>query len=93
VEPVEVPATEALAFVGEIHRALDGLGLTAARPQHGDGDATWVLLTDAIRRGVETRIGLEDTLYEPNGELTAGNEALVRAARQLGARTGKKGTS
>ncbi len=33
----------------------------------------------------DTRIGLEDTIYEPNGELTTGNEALVRAARQLGA--------
>jgi uncharacterized protein (DUF849 family) len=44
-----------------------------------------VLLSDAIRRGIATRIGLEDTLYEPDGERTAGNEALVRAARKLGA--------
>jgi len=46
-----------------------------------------VLLTDAIRRGLDTRIGLEDTLYEPNGTRTTGNEALVRAARTLGAGT------
>jgi uncharacterized protein (DUF849 family) len=87
VEPVEIPAADAVAFVEEIHRALDRLGLTAPRLQHGDGEATWVLLTDAIRRGIDTRIGLEDTLYEPNGERTAGNEALVRAAHQLGAGT------
>jgi hypothetical protein len=43
----------------------DRLGLEASRLQHGDGDATWVLLSDAIRRGIATRIGLEDTLYEP----------------------------
>jgi uncharacterized protein (DUF849 family) len=43
-----------------------------------------VLLADAVRRGISTRIGLEDTLYEPNGERTAGNEALVRAAREQG---------
>jgi uncharacterized protein (DUF849 family) len=85
VEPVEVPAREAVSFVEEIHKALDRHGLTAPRLQHGDGDATWVLLTDAVRRGIDTRIGLEDTLYEPNGERTAGNEALVRAARELGA--------
>ncbi len=42
-----------------------------------------MILRDAIRRGLDTRIGLEDTLYEPNGERTAGNEALVRAAWQL----------
>ena len=46
-----------------------------------------MLLTDAIHRGLDTRIGLEDTLYEPNGERTASNEALVRAARELGTGT------
>jgi uncharacterized protein (DUF849 family) len=85
VEPVDASAATAVELVDDIHRALDRLGLTAPRLQHGDGAATWVLLNDAIRRGLDTRIGLEDTLYEPNGERTAGNEALVRAARVLGA--------
>jgi uncharacterized protein (DUF849 family) len=85
VEPVELPAAGVVAFVEDIHRALDGLGLVAPRLQHGDGEATWVLLSDAVRRGIATRIGLEDTQYEPDGARTAGNEALVRAARALGA--------
>lgn len=85
VEPVELPAAGAVAFVEDIHRALDRLGLEAPRLQHGDGEATWVLLSDAVRRGIATRIGLEDTQYGPDGARTAGNEALVRAARQLGA--------
>jgi uncharacterized protein (DUF849 family) len=85
VEPVDAGAAGAVGLVEEIHAALDGLGLTAPRLQHGDGAATWVLLTDAIRRGCDTRIGLEDTLYEPDGERTTGNDALVRAARRLGA--------
>jgi len=87
VEPVAVSAADAVGVVEDIHKALDRLGLTAPRLQHGDGEATWVLLTDAIRRGLDTRIGLEDTLYEPNGERTTGNAALVSAARQLGAGT------
>jgi uncharacterized protein (DUF849 family) len=87
VEPVEVSAADAVELVEDIHGALDRLGLTAPRLQHGDGEATWVLLTDAIRRGLDTRIGLEDTLHHPYGERTAGNEALVRAARELGAGT------
>ncbi len=87
VEPVDVSATDAVGVVEDIHRALDRLGLTAPRLQHGVGETTWVLLTDAIRRGLDTRIGLEDTLYEPNGTRTTGNEALVRAARTLGAGT------
>ncbi len=85
VEPVAVSAADAIGLIDDIHRALDRLGLTAPRLQHGDGEATWVLLTDAIHRGLDTRIGLEDTLYEPDGARTTGNAALVRAARALGA--------
>ncbi|GHO50531.1 3-keto-5-aminohexanoate cleavage protein [Ktedonospora formicarum] len=87
VEPVAVSVADALGLVEDIHRALDRLGLTAPRLQHGDGEATWVLLTDAIHRGLDTRIGLEDTLYEPSGERTTGNASLVRAAVGLGAST------
>jgi uncharacterized protein (DUF849 family) len=85
VEPVDVGAGDAVAVVDAIHAALDRLRLAAPRLQHGDGEATWVLLRDAIRRGIDTRIGLEDTLAGPDGARTAGNEALVRAARELGA--------
>jgi len=85
IEPVDVSAGDALAVVDGIHAALDRLGLTAARLQHGDGEATWVLLRDAIRRGIDTRIGLEDTVAGPDGARTDGNAALVRAARELGA--------
>jgi uncharacterized protein (DUF849 family) len=85
VEPVEVSAEDAVGVVDEIHAALDRLGLSAPRLQHGDGEATWVLLRDAIRRGIDTRIGLEDTVAGPDGARTSGNEALVLAARELGA--------
>lgn len=85
VEPVDVTAGDAVAVVDDIHAALDRLGLAAPRLQHGDGAATWVLLRDAIRRGIDTRIGLEDTVAGPDGARTDGNEALVRAARELGA--------
>jgi uncharacterized protein (DUF849 family) len=82
VEPVGVGAEEAVAVVEEIHAVLDRFGVAAPRLQHGDGDATWVLLRDAIARGYDTRIGLEDTQYEPDGARTTGNAALVGAAAQ-----------
>jgi beta-keto acid cleavage enzyme len=85
IEPVEVSTADAIGLVEDINRALDSLDLAIPRLQHGDREATWVLLTDAIRRGLDTRIGLEDTLYEPNGERTSSNEALVRSACELDA--------
>ena len=85
VEPVDASAGDAVAVVDEIHAALERLGVTAPRLQHGDGAATWVLLRDAIRRGIDTRIGLEDTVDGPDGARAEGNAALVRAARDLGA--------
>lgn len=69
VEPVAAGAA-ALAVVDAIHAALDRLGLTAPRLQHGDGDATWTLLTDAVANGFDTRIGLEDTVNAPDGAQT-----------------------
>jgi uncharacterized protein (DUF849 family) len=83
VEPVDA-GPEAIELVEAIHAALDAGGLDAPRLQHGDGEATWVLLSDAIRRGLDTRIGLEDTLLDPSGKPAAGNEALVRAAELCG---------
>ncbi len=85
IEPVDVRAEDALGVVATIHQALDRLGLTAPRLQHGDGATTWILLTDAVRRGIDTRIGLEDTVMGPDGTQSTGNEALVRAASALGA--------
>jgi hypothetical protein len=81
VEPVDVLAADALALVSAVHRELDRRGIDAPRLQHGDGESTWILLDDAVARGIATRNGLEDTLHEPDGRLTAGNAALVRAAR------------
>lgn len=83
VEPVDLAAGHAVRFVDEIHHALDRHGITAPRLQHGDGEATWILVEDAVRRGIATRIGLEDTTYAPDGSLTTGNPALVRTARTM----------
>lgn len=80
VEPEDPGAERAVAVVDEIHAALDRLGLGAPRLQHSDGEATWTLIDDAIRRGVDTRVGLEDTLHGRDGEPTVGNASLVRDA-------------
>ncbi|WP_433391646.1 3-keto-5-aminohexanoate cleavage protein [Micromonospora sp. KLBMP9576] len=53
---------------------------------HAEGPATWSLLTEAVRRGLDGRIGLEDTLRLPDGSTAPGNAALVTAAVAAGAR-------
>jgi uncharacterized protein (DUF849 family) len=85
IEPVEVSRADAVPLVDAIHGALDRAGVQAPRLQHGDGEATWILIEDAIRRGIGTRVGFEDTFLLPDGQRAASNAELVEAARDLGA--------
>jgi len=50
---------------------------------HGTDEAVWPLLERVMRGGHVSRIGLEDTLLLPSGELATDNAALVRAAKAL----------
>ena len=85
VEPVDADPDGAASLVAAIHAALDRHAIHAPRLQHGDGAATWVLIADAVRRGLDTRIGLEDALVLPGGSRADGNAALIAAARAMGA--------
>jgi uncharacterized protein (DUF849 family) len=85
VEPVDADPDAAAGLAAAIHAALDRHGITAPRLQHGDGAATWVLIADAVRRGLDTRVGLEDTVSLPGGSRAEGNAALIAAARAMGA--------
>jgi uncharacterized protein (DUF849 family) len=88
VEPLGSSPRDALAEVHRIHRVLDAAGVEEPRLQHGDGEATWPLISDAIARGLDTRVGFEDTLLLPDGTPAASNAELVRAAWELGAGRG-----
>ncbi|MGI8482894.1 MAG: 3-keto-5-aminohexanoate cleavage protein [Thermomicrobiales bacterium] len=89
VEPGEAQVGEdvdaAIKLVDEINIALDRHSIMAPRLQHADGHVTWAVLTDAIRRGLDTRVGLEDTLFEPDGKRTEGNTSLIRRAVDIAA--------
>ncbi len=85
IEPVEVSRDDALPLVGAIHDVLDKSDIRVPRLQHGDGEATWVLIEDAIAREIGTRVGLEDTFLLPDGTTAASNAELVRPAYELSA--------
>jgi uncharacterized protein (DUF849 family) len=53
---------------------------------HGEDAAAWEVLREAVRRRLDTRIGLEDTLELPDGSRAVDNPVLVAAAVGLGAR-------
>jgi uncharacterized protein (DUF849 family) len=83
LEPQEETVPEALATSASIEQVLSGAGITLPRLLHGTGVTTWPLLAEAARRGYDTRIGLEDTLLLPEGELAPDNAALVAVARRM----------
>jgi uncharacterized protein (DUF849 family) len=85
VELIGVPPSDVAVAADEIHAVLSRAGVLAPRLQHGEGANTWTALEDAVRRGYDTRIGLEDVLVLPDGAHASGNVALVTAARELGA--------
>jgi len=50
---------------------------------HGEGSSCWPALKEAARLGLDTRIGLEDTLELPDGSRAPDNATLVTVAREL----------
>ncbi|GAB4588282.1 3-keto-5-aminohexanoate cleavage protein [Nocardia sp. IFM 10818] len=79
VEVQDVPGELAVAEAGRI---LGALRLAEGVPVlvHGEERSMWPVLAEAVRRGIDTRVGLEDTLVLPDGRPAEGNVALVRAA-------------
>jgi uncharacterized protein (DUF849 family) len=74
---------------GDIATADDLLGQVLAAGSsapvllHGMDESCWPLLEHAGVCGVQTRIGMEDTLRLPDGTTAVDNAALVSAAMQL----------
>jgi uncharacterized protein (DUF849 family) len=50
---------------------------------HGMDESCWPLLEHAGVRGVQTRVGLEDSLRLPDGSTAPDNASLVSAAVEL----------
>jgi len=76
IEPVDVDPGGAVALVAAIRNEVNAPIL-----QHGDGAATWVLIEDAARNGLDTRVGLEDTQEDSNPALIRRAMSLIRDGR------------
>ncbi|HEY3715312.1 MAG TPA: 3-keto-5-aminohexanoate cleavage protein [Jatrophihabitantaceae bacterium] len=49
--------------------------------RHGEDATCWQVFSWAVQLGLDTRIGLEETLTMPDGSRASGNPQLVRQAR------------
>lgn len=79
---------EPLRLAQQVNDALDEAGSTCPRLTHGEKNWTWPLVEDAFRRGHDTRVGFEDSLLLPNGDLAHDNAELVSAAIALQRQSG-----
>lgn len=80
IEPMDQTVEQALATYREICEVLDDEDVDADRLLHGEGDPVWPVLDAAVAEGLDVRIGLEDTLEDPDGAPVSGNAELVRLA-------------
>jgi uncharacterized protein (DUF849 family) len=82
LEPAEPATNAALATVRQIEALLDVAAVRVPRLLHGEDATAWPLLEEALRRGYDVRIGLEDTLELPDGSRARDNAQLVALARE-----------
>jgi uncharacterized protein (DUF849 family) len=80
---IELQADGDTATADDLLSQVLAVGSPAPVLLHGQDESCWPLLKHAGVRGVQTRIGLEDTLLLPDGSTPNGNAALVSAAVQL----------
>jgi uncharacterized protein (DUF849 family) len=88
LEPQEEDPATALANAAATERVLTDAGVGARLLVHGMEGATWPVLEAALDRGLDVRVGLEDTLRLPDGTVAPDNAALVAEARRLAAERG-----
>ena len=81
--PADLSPRDACTLAGEMLALLDAAQNRLPVLLHGfDGNA-WALVEMAAERGLDTRIGFEDTILMPDGTPAANNASLVRAAAEI----------
>jgi 3-keto-5-aminohexanoate cleavage enzyme len=82
------------AMVANIPGVEDGVGGRGGSKSHwaviGISRRQWELLAAALTLGGSVRVGLEDNLYLPNGEMARSNGELIAKARQMTEDVGRR---
>lgn len=80
---VELGADADVATAEQVLTVVTGADSPAPVLLHGLDESCWPLLQHAGARGLQARIGMEDTLLMPDGSVAPGNAELVSAAVEL----------
>jgi uncharacterized protein (DUF849 family) len=88
IEPTDDTVEAALTTADATLAALAGVAPQVPRLLHGKGPTVWPLLDEAWARGLQARVGLEDTLDLPDGRTARGNAELVAVAVERRGRVG-----
>ncbi len=80
---VELQGDGDIATADDLLARVSAAGSPAPVLLHGLDESCWPLLAHAGRCGLQTRIGLEDTVRLPDGSSPSGNAELVSTALQM----------
>ncbi|MGD8780268.1 MAG: 3-keto-5-aminohexanoate cleavage protein [Ignavibacteria bacterium] len=83
IEPEAEEFAQALETINEIEEVLNKHGVEIPRLLHGFNAVSWEILKEAKRRGYDSRIGMEDTVYTEDGEMVKSNIELIRYAQKI----------
>ena len=83
LEPMVPDLDDAVRLLQDVETMLDQAAITIPRLLHGIDGTAWPMIGEAARRGLQTRIGFEDTVTLPDGSPAPSNAALVAAARRF----------
>jgi uncharacterized protein (DUF849 family) len=84
LEPQEQELKRALETVNAMEKVLKSGAADLPFLLHGTEATTWPMMDEAIGRGYDVRIGLEDTLVLPDGQVAKDNvELVIEAVRRV----------
>ena len=84
---IEIEVQEGAAALRVAHgiiAVLDKASSKLPRQLHGFDASKWVMHAEALRLGLDQRIGFEDGGYLPDGRMAASNVDLIAAAVKRG---------
>lgn len=83
IEPEPENIDSAIETIDEIEEVLNNYNIEIPRLLHGFNVVSWEILKEAKKRGYDSRIGMEDTIYLENGEKVKSNLELIQYANKI----------